>query len=93
MSGTLITVAASYAPAGVTLSKPQVFGGEGFVYVGRSDLTLQKLALATLAPVSAAPVTTAVTGTVYLAQPVFDTTTNLFLVGASDGRLWALPKF
>jgi outer membrane protein assembly factor BamB len=81
-----------YAP-GLTLGKPQVFVADGFVYVGGSDLMVHKLSLSNLAEILPAAALTSPAAGAVLGQPAYDTTTDRLLVGVSDGRVWALPKF
>jgi hypothetical protein len=93
LSGASFTLRGTYAPASTTLSEVQVFGSAGFIFVGGSDLKLHKLALADATEVlPAVAVTSQQTGTV-LGPAVFDVTSNLFVFGASDGRVWAVPYF
>lgn len=95
-SGTAPAVAlaqtAGYAP-GLTLSPIQVFVADGFVYVGGSDLRIHKLALATLAELSTSMLLRTQAPGVVLGPPAYDVVNDRVVVGTSDGRIWALPKF
>lgn len=93
VSGATFISNGTYSP-GVTLSPVEVFQSPapGAVYVGGSDLKLHKLRLDTLAEVGSVTVTSQLAGAV-LGPPVYDVTLDVFVFGASDGRLWAVPAF
>jgi len=81
-----------WAP-GLTLSPPVVFSDAGTVYVAASDRRLHKLALSDVHDTGVfAEVTSQLSG-VILGPVAFDVINNLFLFGASDGRIWAIKYF
>ena len=94
---TAVSLVGQWSP-GLTLSPVQVFGGGSFmgansIYVGASDLRIHKLRLADASDTTLSVAVSSQAAGTMLAPLVFDVQANLFLFGASDGHLWAVPPF
>jgi hypothetical protein len=93
LSGTTLSLAGEWAPAGVTLSPAQVFPADGTIYVGGSDGALHKLVLATAADTGLTAAIASEDDPAQLGPPAYDVVNDLFLFGTDAGRLWAVKKF
>jgi hypothetical protein len=93
VSGASIALRGTFAP-GVTLSPVQAFQSPapGHIYVGGSDLRIHKLRLDTAVEVGSVQLASQLAGAV-LGPAVYDVTRDLLVMGASDGRIWAVPAF
>jgi hypothetical protein len=91
-SGSSLSVAGTYAPAGVTLSPVQIFGGSGFMYVGGSDKKVHKLRLADAVEAGSVAVPVAAASPL-LGPAVYDVSSDTFFFGSNDGQLWAVKAF
>lgn len=92
VSGATLSTGPAWSP-GLALSRIQVFVTDGFVYVGGSDRRIHKLAMADLAHLGESAPLSSLTPSPLLGHPSYDVVNDRLLVGVSDGRVWALPKF
>jgi len=88
-----MSLAGTWAPAGVTLSPVQVFVSDGWIYVGGSDKKLHKLRLSDAGDTGMTASITPQAASVLLGPPGFDVVNNLFVFGTDDGRVWAVKSF
>jgi outer membrane protein assembly factor BamB len=88
-----IASAAQWVPSGFRTSTPAVYASSGFFVVGGTDGRLHRVSLTTGLEQAQSPRITSQAGTVTLAQPMFDATSNRYLFGTDDGHVWAVPTF
>lgn len=77
---------------GLTLSPVLVLASSGTIVVGASDKKLHKLSLANASDTGVTAAITPEPASVFLGAPAYDVTNGTFVLGTSDGRVWAVKS-